>query len=66
MNRLDLMHTGARTDLPKSIMSEDQPKGTRRSRLVAPITSFYLAIAGFMGCGAAVIVTVSLIALHIQ
>ncbi len=66
MNRLDLMHTGARADLPMSVTSVDQVDRPNRSRSVGPLAGFYIAIAGFMGCGAAVIVTASLIALHIQ
>lgn len=66
MNRLNLVHTGARADLPASLSDLDQADRPMRANIIAPVTAFYLAVAGFMGCGAAVIVTASFIALHIQ
>jgi hypothetical protein len=66
MNRLNLIHTGARAELPASISDANAYDKPIRANLIAPLTSFYLAIAGFMGCGAALIVTASVIALHIQ
>ncbi|MDP9097243.1 MAG: hypothetical protein M3N26_11950 [Pseudomonadota bacterium] len=67
MNRLNLAHTGSRIDLPESIrLPVAAFKRPVRAPLIAPVTRFYLAIAGFMGCGAAVILTASLIALRIQ
>lgn len=66
MNRLNLVHTGARVDLPASFGDTDQPAKPSRPSIVRPATAFYLAIAGFMGCGAAVIATTSFIALQIR
>ena len=66
MNRLNLMHTGARTELPASISEIATYDRPIRTNFMTPMTGFYLAIVGFMGCGAAVIVTASVIALHIQ
>lgn len=66
MNRLNLFHTSSRVDLPQSISNPDLPETQSHKRLFAPLTRFYLAIAGFMGCGAAIIVTVSMIALQIH
>lgn len=66
MNRLNLIHTGARAEFPASISNVDGYDKPIRVNRIAPLTGFYLAIAGFMGCGAALIVTASVIALHIQ
>ena len=66
MNRLSLMHTGARSEFPASLAELPRSKQPLRDRTFAPLTSFYLGIAGFMGCSAVVIVTACLIALRIQ
>lgn len=66
MNRLSLMHTGARTEFPASLAKLSQSEQLFGHRSFAPLTSFYLGIAGFVGCGAVVIVTACLIALRIQ
>lgn len=65
MNRLSLMHTGARTEFPVSLAKLPKSEQTIRYRTFAPLTSFYLGIAGFVGCGAVVILTACLIALRI-
>ena len=66
MNRLSLIHIGARTELPASISDVASYDKQIRTRWIAPMTAFYLAIVGFMGCGAAVILTASAIALNIR
>ncbi|GEM_PF-4719718 len=66
MNRLSLMHTGARTEFPASLAKLPQSEQLFRHRAFAPLTSFYLGIAGFVGCSAVVIVTACLVALRIQ
>ena len=66
MNRLSLMHTGARTEFPDSLAKLPQSEQLFRHGTFATLTSFYLGIAGFVGCSAVVIVTACLVALRIQ
>ena len=66
MNRLSLMHTGARTEFPVSLAKLPPSEQMFHHRTFTPLTSFYLGIAGFVGCSAVVIITACLIALQIQ
>lgn len=66
MDRLNQSHTGSRIDLPPSIDLPPIEGPITSKRLLSPIGELYVAVLGFMGCGAAVILTASLLALSVR
>ena len=67
MDRQNQRHAVSRVELPSALRLPDSgPADARRYRRLSPLAGLYVGVAGFMSCGAALIATVSLIALHIH
>ena len=67
MDRHNRLHAPSRVELPGSLrLPEIAHAVDRQYRRLPPLASLYLGVAGFLGCGFALIATASLIALHIH